>query len=707
MAENVVSVRVRVDDDTDQGMRSVRQSAEQGGKKAGKEFADQFTRDANGRLRDSRGRFAAAGKEAGEAVADGAEEGADRGGGKGGIFGRLLESGKGAALGLAAGAGMAIGLALVGGVQKALQAGDMEAQLKASMMNTDDARLAGKAAASVYAQGFGESKAEVQKAARFAIQGLGAGAKDIEYVTRAATNLATVFEVDVRESINAARSLLTSGLAKDGKQAMDIVTGAMQMGDLGDDMIDTINEYSVQFKALGLTAPAALGMIAQMMTAGARNTDVAADALKEFAINAKDPKLAGAYKKLGLDSKEMLHTMASGGKGAAKGLGEIVAALKEVEDPVKRNALAVELFGTKSEDLQAALMAIDPKSAVEAFGDVGGAAGRMGDTLEDTDANKLRKFQRSAEKGFTRFGASVIDAFNKVMKNKDVKKFGEFWAEEIQPGLEDFWQFTKDELGPVLSDILAGALEDVTSALGDLADAYKDNETELKSLYRWLKRAGDLAENDTAKGFGKFLVMGFTLATRAMAATIRVAGLFVNGFRTARNALRPVIESITDKIETILKKTRRVRAVLATILAGMFHPLYAAVDGPVRWAVGKIGQLVSLINRVTGMADGIKKVGRTVGKALATGGIVGAATGGAHGGLRWVGEQGPELVELPYGSTVMSNPDSMQALSTSGGQQTVTIEINSSGSRTDALLLDILRSAIRVRGGNAQTVLGT
>lgn len=43
--------------------------------------------------------------------------------------------------------------------------------------------------------------------------------------------------------------------------------------------------------------------------------------------------------------------------------------------------------------------------------------------------------------------------------------------------------------------------------------------------------------------------------------------------------------------------------------------------------------------------------------------IGGAATGGDRSGLVWVGEQGPELVRLPTGSTVRSNPDSMAALS--------------------------------------------
>jgi len=92
----------------------------------------------------------------------------------------------------------------------------------------------------------------------------------------------------------------------------------------------------------------------------------------------------------------------------------------------------------------------------------------------------------------------------------------------------------------------------------------------------------------------------------------------------------------------------------------------------------------------------------------AHGGIIGgAATGGSRGGMTWVGEQGPELVRLPYGSTVHSNPDSQRmAGGSGGGAQAVVLDIRSGGSRLDDLLVEVLRHAIRTQGGNVQTVLG-
>ena len=121
-----------------------------------------------------------------------------------------------------------------------------------------------------------------------------------------------------------------------------------------------------------------------------------------------------------------------------------------------------------------------------------------------------------------------------------------------------------------------------------------------------------------------------------------------------------------------------------------------------------------------------KSIEKAFGKK-ASGGIVGmAASGGIRSGLTWVGEQGPELADLPVGSRVWSNPDSRRkaqapwasmlntprrpaaaAASAGGGPQevSVSLEIRSGGSSYDEFLLKELRRAIRVRGGNVNFVL--
>lgn len=93
---------------------------------------------------------------------------------------------------------------------------------------------------------------------------------------------------------------------------------------------------------------------------------------------------------------------------------------------------------------------------------------------------------------------------------------------------------------------------------------------------------------------------------------------------------------------------------------------------------------------------------------FAHGGIIGgAATGGPRGGLTWVGEQGPELVRLPGGSTVIpAGQSASMAAAAGGGGGSMVLEIRSGGSRMDDLLVELIRNAVRTRGGNVQTVLG-
>lgn len=101
-----------------------------------------------------------------------------------------------------------------------------------------------------------------------------------------------------------------------------------------------------------------------------------------------------------------------------------------------------------------------------------------------------------------------------------------------------------------------------------------------------------------------------------------------------------------------------------------------------------------------------KSISRAIGKKAA-GGIVGAAaSGGVRGGLTWVGEHEPELLDLPVGSRVWSGPDSRRKTGgAGGGVARVELVISSSGSDEDELLLRRLRRVIKVRGGNVNFVL--
>lgn len=148
-----------------------------------------------------------------------------------------------------------------------------------------------------------------------------------------------------------------------------------------------------------------------------------------------------------------------------------------------------------------------------------------------------------------------------------------------------------------------------------------------------------------------------------------------------------------------------------------------AVPGTVRTNIGTRGVQQSIhdidrIRRELDALDGksahIRIVGTQVGAVLpggarvnAHGGLIGAATGGIHSSMRLVGEHGPELVSLPTGSMVHSNPDTERMLATGGGPATVNLVIESGGSSLDNFLADALRRYVKVAaGGDVQVALG-
>lgn len=267
-----------------------------------------------------------------------------------------------------------------------------------------EAAALGKTAGAVYANAWGGSMGEVTQGVALVKQELasvaGNGKMDIQGITEQAFALAQTFDIDIDQAIQGVGQLMRSGLVGDANQAMDLVTVAFQtMGTRGDDVLDTLKEYPVAFQALGISGKLAIGLINQGLKAGARDSDIVADALKEFGIRAKDGTTGSAagFKALGLDAAKMTAIFAKGGSGAAAGLDTVLDKLRAMKDPAAQAAAASALFGTKAEDMQAALFALDPSTAVAGLGKVEGAAAKMTTAVGTSPQATLESFKRKVE----------------------------------------------------------------------------------------------------------------------------------------------------------------------------------------------------------------------------------------------------------------------------------------------------------------------
>ncbi|WP_216677824.1 phage tail tape measure protein [Streptomyces sp. MNP-20] len=307
--------------------------------------------------------------------------------------------------GLAAAAGVAVGAGLVAGIGEAMsrEAGSdlLAAQLGAS---SSEAKALGEAAGAIYTSGWGESVADANAALKALWQqGLvpaGATAGEMEKIGKSAMDVATVLGEEVGPTANAVGQMIKTGMAKNATEAFDIlVRGAQVGGNKAEDLLDTFNEYSTQFRKMGLDGKTAMGLISQGLQGGARDADLVADAIKEFSIRAidgSDSTIAG-FEAIGLNADEMRAKIAAGGPSAEKALGITLDRLRAIKDPADRSAAAVQLFGTQAEDLGDSLYSLDVDTAVAALGKVDGAAKKAGDTMHDNASQRITAFWRGLQ----------------------------------------------------------------------------------------------------------------------------------------------------------------------------------------------------------------------------------------------------------------------------------------------------------------------
>lgn len=317
--------------------------------------------------------------------------------------------------------GAFFGISLVGSLLATLGSQDVGAKVAARLGDSPDAaRAYGAEAGKVYAEGWGESIGEIADTLRTVAQAKLVDPHNsaaLEDLTRKAQILSDVFGLEVEGSVRAVQQLIRTGLVKDATEGFDLIAKASQDGlDKSGDLLDTINEYSTEFRALGINGQQAFGLISQAVKAGARDTDTAADALKEFAIRSKDASTTSAqgFQLLGLNAQKMTAQFARGGPEAAAGLQLVLDRLRAIKDPVKQNTAAVDLFGTKAEDLGKSLYAMNLAGAANDFGTLAGSVDKAGQAVKDTPTAKLEVFKREIQNAAISLAADLIPSLEKM-----------------------------------------------------------------------------------------------------------------------------------------------------------------------------------------------------------------------------------------------------------------------------------------------------
>lgn len=420
-----------------------------------------------------------------------------------------------------AGAVVGVGAAIAGGLILGIQQGlaiEAERDLFSARTGLDEATSArfGRAAGEAYANAWGDSVAENLDTARIALQnGLideDAAAADIQTVIESLSGLRDIMGVDIPEAARAAGVMIRAGIADNAERAFDTLLAGYQNGaNASDDLIDTMTEYPALFARLGLSADEATGLLVQGMEAGARNSDLAADALKEFQIRATDGSKLSAegFAAIGLSAEEMTAKIAAGGAGAKEGLDQVLDGLRAMEDPVARNTAGVALFGTQWEDLGDAILALDVTTAVEALGSIEGSAGtaeRALATLSDNTAAQMESARRNVELAADGIKGALAAAFS-----DEIEGAAEWVARNRAPILEFFIDVFNGaidagkgfaEFGATALDAIAG-IADGMAALVDAIPGGNDLAESLRGVGESARESADTVRTEIPAALDK------------------------------------------------------------------------------------------------------------------------------------------------------------------------------------------------------------
>jgi len=323
-------------------------------------------------------------------------------------------------LAMAAGAaGVAAGAALVAGIVGAINIDAANDKLSAQLnLSAAESEQAGGIAGSLYAGAYGESIEDVNEAVGAVASSLAdLGSGDVEQLSAKALDLAAAFDLDVNQAVTTAGQMMRNGLVSDADEAMDLITAGLQSvpAAMRDEVFPVMDEYGVNFAALGLDGDEAISMIVAASDNGVIAMDKMGDALKELTIRGTDMSDTSveAYEAAGLSAEEMSADLLAGGDTAQDAFTKIVEGLQGIEDPTDQAAAAIGLFGTPLEDLGTSEIPafLDSLTGMEGgLGDVAGRAAEMGDTLNQGPGVALETLKRSFFQVATDVGSIFLPA---------------------------------------------------------------------------------------------------------------------------------------------------------------------------------------------------------------------------------------------------------------------------------------------------------
>ena len=426
----------------------------------------------------------------------------------------------------------------------------------------------------VYGSNFGESMEDAAAGITAVYQATGLTEDALAETTKAAYALSDTFGYDIAESARAAKAMMTNfGIS--GEEAMGLIAAGAQNGlDYSGEMIDSINEYSVQFAKLGFTADDMFQIFQQGADSGAWNLDKVGDAVKEFSIRSIDGSetTKHAFTALGLNAEEMMAMFAAGGDEAAAGFQGVIAALMSVEDQVLRDQLGVELFGTQWEDLGVEALAAMGEVKKGAY-DTEDALAKINAVKYDNIGDAMEGIKRQAEVSLLPLASTVANVFTEL-----APFIGEMFA----------------ELGPIIEEVTALATPFISEFLVGAKDAAK----------KLMPLISNLAE--------KLLPVIVNVIDSIFTAIEPLIPIFTNLITALLPTIISLVQMLTPVITMVVSALSPVVGLIAQLVSALLPPLTSLFTAltPVIQTLADIFSSVlgNAISSITPMLEGITTV---------------------------------------------------------------------------------------------------
>lgn len=429
-------------------------------------------------------------------------------------------------------------------------------QLSASTGATgDELDALGESVKNIYAQNLGEDFNDVAEGLAATQKASDLAGEALEQATAAGFVLRDTFDYDISESARAASALMKNFNISAEEAYGLIATGAQNGADKNGDLLDTLNEYSAQFAALGLSADQFMGSLVEGADAGLFSIDKVADAVKEFNIRAKDgsDSSAEAFKGLGLNSDKMFAAFAAGGETAQAAFFDTVEALNKLEDPLKRNEIGVALFGSQFEDLEAGILPVLGDIETAAY-DGAAALQQINDVKYNDLGSAFEAVKRSAEVALLPMASMIANTLT-----------------SLAPILTD----TFEEISPVITDTLNACMPFVQDFLVGMGDTLK-----------------------------KVMPMVTELAAGILPLLAQLVGSFLPPLLDlAQQLLPPLMQLIEALLPPVVSLLNAIMPLLSPLLA-ILEPIASVLGTIVGW-VSKIVSFGSgVISKIAGLFGG-------------------------------------------------------------------------------------------------------